>query len=232
VFDVGGNVVDGPDAVIPSQEAVDASVDFSDGVFPPQGWTILRQPADVTSVTIDSASPSQGPNVMRCTADPPAGGADAVACIARDLPAGRFEWLAEGRFNVSALQVPPGMSLRLIQFRTIHDELSVAARVRRTAHGWEMGLVVRNPDGSLTSEDGGSMALDAWRSWMVHVRRVGTRESTAILSVDGSERVRLNWDTATADPRAVRAGITRIPDGGSAIVLADFFRVTEATALP
>ena len=180
VIDVGGNVVEGVDAVIPSQEAVDACVDFCDGVLPPPGWTILRQPPDVTSVSIDSASASQGPNAIQCTADSPAGGADAVACIARDLPAGRFEWLAQGRFKLNALQLDPGTSLRLIEFRTIHDELSVAARVRRTVDGWQTGLVVRNPDGSLTSDDGGSVPLDAWRTLTVHVRRIGTPESTAI----------------------------------------------------
>jgi hypothetical protein len=233
VIDVGGNVVAGAAAVLPLHEAVDARVVFNDGVLPPPGWRIIIEPADVASVVIDAATAYQGANAMRCTANPPAGGAPGVACIAADLPAGRFEWLAEARLNLSAVHLAAGKSLRLIQFQTGQDELSVAARIRKADEGWRMGLVARNPDGSLTSEDADSgVALDEWQHWKLHVRRLGTRESTAVLSVDGAERARLNWDTAAADPRAIHAGIVRLQDGASAAVSVDFFRVTEATALP
>jgi hypothetical protein len=232
VIDVGGNIVEGADAVLPNQEAVDESVEFEDGVLPPPGWRIRRERADEDSVVIEPGASCQGSNAMRCTAHPPDGGGPAAACIVTDLPPGRFEWLAEGGFNLTGVQLAAGKTLRLIEFRTINDQLSAAARIRQTDEGVRVGLVARNPDGWLMSEDAASGAgLDGWQTWRLHVRRVGTRESTAVLSVDGAERVRLNWDTTAADPRAVRTGITRIPDGGNATVLVDYFKITEATAL-
>lgn len=118
---------------------------------------------------------------------------------------------------MKALQLTGGQSLTLLQLQTGDDELSVAARIRRVASRLRMGLVARRQDGTLTSEDSESaVTLDAWRLWRLHVRRIGIRETTAILSLGSSEQARLNWDTSAVNPRAIRAGISRLSAGATA----------------
>ena len=230
-IDVRGNVFQGDDADIPNRTVTDLRVDFETCAMPPDGWTVRRVPGEATTVALAPAAAYKGWKGMLCAASPVAVGADGIACLEAALPEGRFEWLAEARFNVDPLHLTAGQSLRLIQFQTSAGDLSVAARIRGTGAGLRVGLLVRNPDGLLLSETSERhVTLDTWRLWKLLVRRVGTRETTAILTVGTAERVRVNWDTTAGEPRVVRAGIAQLSKGASATVLVDNLRVTEATA--
>jgi hypothetical protein len=232
VIDVGGTVAQGTDFPIPNQTAADTRVDFEDGLMPPAGWrAILSGPTGATTTVNDPAAAYAGSRGMRCTVSATDEGGARAACIESSLPEKRFEWMVKGRFRLKALQLADGQSICLLQFQTGDDQLSVAGRIKKLDNGLRVGLLARRPDGSLEAEESQSpVALRRWHEWKLHVRRVGTRETTAILSLDDVERVRLNWDTSSAEPRSVRAGIARISQGGTATVLADGLRVTEATA--
>jgi len=63
------------------------------------------------------------------------------------LPAGRFEWIAEGWFNPTALDLTPNGSIHLLRFLSGED-LSVAARIFRHEGGLLLaGIIVDHVPG-------------------------------------------------------------------------------------
>jgi Peptidase family M23 len=60
---------------------------------------------------------------------------------------------------------------------------------------------------------------------------VHQRQVIGTVGVERTEQVRLNCDTSVAELRRVEVGITRLSSGGTATMLVDDVRVTEATAL-
>ena len=63
--------------------------------------------------------------------------------------------------------------------------------------------------------------------------RIGTRESTAVLSLDENdkmkEQARLNWDSTASEPTVLRAGIGLLSAGAEATVLTDELRVSKSS---
>ncbi|CAA9889426.1 Peptidase family M23 (fragment) [Candidatus Methylobacter favarea] len=154
------------------------------------------------------------------------------------LPAGRFEWIAEGWFKPTILKFaandPDGPidQIQLLRFQNGED-LSVAVRIIRHKGGLLLAGIVANDrdDGLKRANSSAVILLDEWLRWRLHLLQIGTRESTAVLYLDNDgvmeERVRLNWDSTAIEPSVLRAGIARLPAGAKATVLADELRVSE-----
>ena len=121
------------------------------------------------------------------------------AGIEYSLPSGRFEWIAEGWFNPTVLDLAENQSIHLLHFRN-GDNLSVAARIRNEAGSLLAGIVAKDLDGSLKVANSSAIILPGvWRRWRLHLLRIGTRETTAVLYLDEDgklkEQDRLNWDS-------------------------------------
>jgi hypothetical protein len=86
----------------------------------------------------------------------------------------------------------------------------VADGIRNDGGTFRAGLV-KNPDDTFVSDDGGIIAAHRWRRWRLELLRVASRATTAILCRDDSgcmkEQVRLNWDSIDREPATLRAGI-------------------------
>ena len=150
------------------------------------------------------------------------------AAIERVLPAGRFEWTAECWFNPTALDLNPGQAIDLLHLRSNVTDLSVAARIHKDVDTFRAGIIVKNPDDTvIPSNSAVVVARDTWRRWKLHLLRIGTRETTAVLFLDDDERLRINWDSTTHEPRKLRAGIALSSAGARATILADQLRLTE-----
>lgn len=90
------------------------------------------------------------------------------------------------------------------------------------------GIIVKNPDGTLSPKSSTTViAQDTWCKWKLHLLRVDTRETTAVLSLDDREKLRVNWDSTAFERRALRAGIGLASAGARATVLTDELRLTE-----
>jgi hypothetical protein len=154
------------------------------------------------------------------------------------LPAGRFEWITEGWFKPAILEFAandpndPSDQIQLLRFQNGED-LSVAARIIRHKGGLLLaGIVVNDRDDGLNRADSSAVILlNEWRRWRLHLLRIGTRESTAVLYLDNDgvleERARLNWDSTAIEPAVLRTGIGLSPAGAKATVLVDELRVSE-----
>ena len=94
------------------------------------------------------------------------------------------------------------------------------------------GIVAKEPDGTFPDSDSAAVIAPGWRKWRLHLLRIGTRESTAVLYLDEDgemvEQARLNWDSTAFEPLALRAGIGLTSAGARATVLADELRLTES----
>jgi hypothetical protein len=221
VVDLGGNVSVGEVIAIPELSGVEATIDFEDGKMPPPGWQVRKSAsADVTNEA------SSGSRRMRCSVS---GGEDgARACLEHTLPIGRLEWSAEARCTPVDLDLAPGQSIRLLSLNGSGTS-GVAARIYNVDGNLRAGLVARQPNGRLrTAVSNLAVASGVSRTWRLVLRRLGTRESTAILLVGGTERLRLDWDATLFDVEKVQVGITRLSGGATAVILADQVRLTES----
>jgi hypothetical protein len=149
------------------------------------------------------------------------------------LLAGRFEWIAEGWFNPTVLDLMPNDSIHLLRFLSGED-LSVAARIFRHEGGLLLaGIVAKDLDGDLKVANSSAIISPAvWRRWRLCLRRIGTRESAAVLYLDEDgkmeEQDRLDWDSTASEPTVLRAGIGFSSAGAKATVLTDELRVSES----
>jgi hypothetical protein len=228
VFDIADNLIASGPLSVPSQNGVDESIDFEDGVLPPAGWLKVTSGAG-TAVTLDSSAAHSGSFGMRCVDVSVTETTTQRAGIERSLPPGRFEWLAEAWFTPTALALERSQSILLFRF-TDGQRLIAAAHINQGRETLWAGITVRKPDGSLKPRNSkAAIELGQPRRWKLHLLRLGTRETTAVLFLDGEEAVRLNWDTVGVELLEFRAGIASIPAKASGTIFCDELRLTEAT---
>jgi hypothetical protein len=234
VIDVGDNIATSAEIAVPDQVAVDGFVDFEDGGMPPAGWKVVTSTSGTgTAVTNDVSPAHSGSRGMLCVDDSTTETITQRAGIEFMLPAGRFEWIAEGWFNPIVLDLDKNESIQLLRFLNGED-LSVAARIICREGGLLLaGIAYREADGPQKGEDSAAViAPGVWRKWRLHLLRIGTRETTAALNLDEDgkmkEQVRINWDSTASEPLGLRAGIGSSSAGTRATVLVDELRVSES----
>ena len=165
VIDVGNNIATSAEIAVPDQVAVDEFVDFEDGAMPPAGWKVVRSNSGTgTTVTNDASAAHSGSRGMRCVDDSTTETNTQRAGIEFTLPAGRFEWIAEGWFNPIELHLEQDQSIQLLRFLSGED-LSVAARIICRERGLQLaGIVAKEPDGTFPPEDSAAViATGVWR---------------------------------------------------------------------
>jgi Peptidase family M23 len=229
VIDVGSNIATSSLIPVPNQIATDEKIDFEDCAMPPAGWSTLTSTSGAgTTVSNDPTAAHSGLRGMLCI-DVSKAKSKQRASVEYTLPSGRFEWIVEGWFNPIALDLGSGQAIDLLRFHGGGANLSVAARMCKDGESLRPGVIVKNPDGTLSpSNSTAVVAKDTWRKWKLHLLRIGTRETTAVLYLDDEEKRRVNWDSTTYEPLKLRAGIGLSSVGATATVLTDELRLTES----
>jgi Peptidase family M23 len=232
VIDVRGHIATSAEIAVPNQTMTDEYVDFEDGEMPPKGWTAVTSMAGTgTTVANDTAAAHTGSRGMLSIDNSTAETTTQRAGIEYALPAGRFEWTTEGWFNPAQLGLAEGQSVYLLYFLS-GTNLSVAARIHMGGDSLRAGIVVKQPDGSLKDSDSPAIIeTGVWRKWRLHILRIATRETTAVLYLNEGEQMveqaRINWDSTIFEPRSLRAGIGLSSAGATATVLTDELRLTK-----
>jgi hypothetical protein len=236
VADVSGNTSISMRIGVPDQAAANQYVDFEDGAMPPLGWTVVKSTTGATTTAENHPSAAHsGTRGMRCTDLSKTEGSHQRAGIEHPLASNRFEWAAEGWFNPVELDLTPGQSIRLLEFSGGVD-VSVAARIHHSGGDLHAGIVANMARAAPIVSDSDTIVLvGEWRKWRLHLRRLGTREATAVLSIRKGgellEEARLNWDSSPSELLSFRAGIAWSSAGATATILTDELRLTEATDL-
>jgi hypothetical protein len=232
VMDVSGNSVTSAPIPVPNQTATDELVDFEDGAMPPAGWKLVTSmTGSGTTVANDASAAHSGSRGMLSIDASTTETSTQHAGIEYTLPAGRFEWIAEAWFNPTVLDLAENQSIHLLHFLS-GDDLSVAARIRNEGGSLLAGIVAKDLDGGLkVANSSAVIAPGVWRKWRLHLQRIRTRETTAVLYLDEDstmkEQDRLDWDSTAFEPLVLRVGIGRSSAGASATVLTDELRLTE-----
>jgi hypothetical protein len=232
VIDVGHIVATSEEIAVPNQNSTDEYVDFEDGKMPPTGWKVVTSTTGTgTTVANLRSAAHKKSRGMRSRDASKTETRTQRAGIEHTLPAGRFEWVAEAWFNPTALGLGPGQSVYLLHFLS-GPSLSVAARIRNTTGSLRAGIIVEQPDGTLENSESPVIVVPGvWRKWRLHLLRIGTRETTAVLYLNKGqqlvEQTRINWDSTTSLPTSLRAGIGLTSPGATATILTDELRLTE-----
>lgn len=228
VLDVRGNTVSSGRIAVPRSSAIDELVDFEDRAMPPRGWTAVTTPTGSGMTVANRAAGAHGGRrgmMARDVSTPET--ASRRAAIERTLPVGRSEWLGEGWFKPTRLDLGAGQGLYLLHFLSVAGA-GVAAGVLRNGTTYRAGLAIGRPGAKHASTVSGvEITVDSWRKWTLRLRRLGTREATAILEVDGSEALRVGWDASVFRLDTFRAGIASAPLGTASRLLADEIRVAS-----
>ena len=160
VIDVGGNTVTSAPIPVPNQIATDEKADFEDGAMPPAGWTALTSTSGQgTTVTNDSTAAHSGLRGMLCV-DGSETKSTQRAAIEHVVPAGRFEWLTEGWFNLKERDLDPGQAIDLLHFRSSGTNLSVAARIHKDGDSFRAGIIVKNPDDTVSPSNSAAIVCE------------------------------------------------------------------------
>jgi len=228
VIDIGGKRATSVPIPVPDQEAVDETLTFDDGLMPPAGWMEVTS-ASGTGTSVDSI-PGTGPAgsaAMRCTDNSTTETKTQRAAIEYELPTKRFQWTVSGRFNLKEISLGLRQSVYLLSFHG-DEGLSVAARVHRSGGRLRPGLVAENhsprPKGTGATAE---IRTDRWAVWELQISRLGMREATAVLRVDGVEQDRFTWDSTANEPLRLRVGIGSSDKGATATVLANDVKLSE-----
>ena len=237
VIDVKGNIAKSASLPVPNQIVTDEEENFeAPFLMPPDGWDKVESDSGTgTTVTLDPVAAHSGERGMLSIDHSDTENLRQKAGIEYLLPAGRFEWVAKGWFNPNELNLAPGRTIDLLHFRDGSGaNLSVATRIfRGTKNLLRAGIIVKNPDGTLSPsinlDTAREIEENTWHEWELHVLRIGTRETTAVLILDKCEELRVNWNSTIYEPRRLRAGIGHSSAGVTATVYTDELRLTESS---
>lgn len=220
VFDLGNHVRASADIPVPAQTAVEHSLSFDDGVKVPAGWTgHVSTSGSGTSIANDSTVAHGGCCSLKST-DSDGGSSAQQAALERGLASGRFQWLAEAWLRAETLDL--AADTKQVYLLTFLDTVTPvtspptapstppagAARLQQKGAIYA-GIADRKADGITTGGLNGTVVIGtgSWRKWTLQLLRVGTRETTAVLLLDGAEVVRHSWDTTVREPAAIRVGV-------------------------
>jgi hypothetical protein len=205
-------------------------VDFEDHTFPPQGWELNLLPANV------------------CRPDKNAADAGARSLLSKDLrslqgtlirsglrfalPAHRMSWRLKADIKPTELEMSKGQLIHALAF-LLGDDLLAAACLRKIRNDkYVAGVLIRSADGLLRErinvEKEGEILPDTFVRWELDLFRLGTRQTTAVLRLNGKTVARINGDTTGVEPDTGRVGILHRHSGLQITLHVDQLLLTEA----
>lgn len=222
----GGTVTGGPYAV-GAASTVGDFLDFENGQHPPAGWSVMTSTNGTgTTLQNDGAAAINGARGLHPRDASTTEGSSQVAALETPLPGGRIEWTAEALIRPVSYGLAsgsPGQNAQLLLFRSAGG-LSCAAVIRNNSGVLQPGVYVRNPDASTTVDFASGAAPAGLARWTLSVTRIGTRETTIVLYLDGLEVSRKVWDGRTYEPDALRGGLGFISATATAEIHLDDLR--------
>jgi hypothetical protein len=230
VMDVRGGVTTSTPMGIPVAPALNLTVDFEDGNMPPSGWTAATTSSGMgTTVVNDPIAAHAGTRGLLATDASSTEISAQRAAIEVSIPAGRFEWKADAWVDPMTLILGTSQSVYPLYF--LHGSSYVAAaRVYNNAGTLLAGIAYKKKMGPPFGGVNSALVVDqnVWKKWTFSLLRIGTRETTGVLYIDGIEQVRASWDPGSKkEPSAFRAGIGLSSTGSRATLAVDDVQVAE-----
>ena len=211
------------------EEPVDSRVGFEDQTFPPQGWELNLLPGNVCLP--DENAAHAGSRGLLCQDLRSLQGPLIRSGLRFALPPRRMSWRLRADIKPTELEMSKGQLIHALAF-LVGDDLLAAACLRKIRNDKHVaGVLIRSADGLLRErinvEKQGEILPDSWVRWELDLIRLGTRQTTAVLQLDGDEVARINGDTTGVEPETGCVGILHRHGGLQITLHVDQLRLTE-----
>jgi hypothetical protein len=143
-----------------------------------------------------------------------------------------MSWRLRAVIKPTELEMDKGLAIHPLAFFA-RDELVAAACLRKIQNDeFVAGVVLRSAAGLLKErinvDEKKKIFNDTPVSWGLELLRLGTRQTTALLRLDGQEVARINGDTTTVEPDSAWVGILHRHNGLQITLHVDQLLLTEA----
>jgi hypothetical protein len=219
------------------EKPVNSRVGFEGQTFPPQGWQLNLLPGNVCRP--DEAAALTDSRGLLCQDLESLQGTliRAGLCFALPvgrLPVGRFpmSWRLKADIEAAELQMDKGLVIHPLAF-LIGDDVVAAACLRKIRDDeYVAGVLIRSADGlfreRINVRKEGEIIPDGPARWELDLPRLGTRQTTAVLRLDGKEVARINGDTMSVEPDTGCVGILHRHSALQITLHVDQLLLTEA----
>jgi hypothetical protein len=152
------------------------------------------------------------------------------------LPVGRLpfrpmSWRLKADIKPAELQMDKGLVIHPLAFLA-GDNLVAAACLRKIRNDeYIAGVLIRSADGLFRERidvNEGEIFRDGSVGWELELLRLGTRQTTTVLRLDGNVVALINGDTTSVEPDTGCVGIMHRHSGLQITLLVDQLRLTEA----
>jgi len=216
------------------EKPVNSLVDFEGQTFPPPGWELNLLPGNVCEP--DEAAPLKGARDLLCQDLQSLPGTLIRAGLRFALPVGRLpvrpmSWRLEADIKATKLQMDKGLVIHPLAF-LVGDDLVAAACLRKIrSDKLVAGVLIRSADGLFRERidvSEGVILPDVSVRWELDLLRLGTRQTTAVLRLNGNVVTRINGDTTGVEPDTGCVGILHRNSGLQITLHVDQLLLTEA----
>lgn len=217
------------------EKPVNSRAGFEDGeTFPPPDWELsvlsgnVCQPDEAAALKDDRGLLCQDLQSLQGTL------IRAGLCFA--LPIGPLRvrpmsWRLKADIKPAELQMDKGLVIHPLAFLA-GDDLVAAACLRKIRNDeYIAGVLIRSADGLFRERidvNEGKISTDGPVGWELDLIRLGTRQTTAVLRLDGNVVARINGDTTDVEPDTGCVGILHRHSGLQITLHVDQLRLTEA----
>jgi hypothetical protein len=142
-----------------------------------------------------------------------------------------MSWRLRADIRPAALLMDKGLVIHPLAF-LIGDDVVAAACLRKTTDdAYFAGVLIRSADGLFRERinvSKGKILLNGLVRWELDLLRLGTRQTTAVLRLDGKVVARVNGDTTSVEPDTCCVGILHRHSGLQITLHVDRLLLTEA----
>ena len=221
--------------LVAGKKTVNSRAGFEEGeAFPPPGWELSLLPGNVCRP--DEAAALTGSRGLLCQDLQSLQGTLIRAGLRFALPVDRspvrpMSWRLRADIQPAELQMSKGQVIHPLAF-LIGDDLVAAACLRKIRNDeYIAGVLIRSADGLFREKIDvieGQISTDSPFNWELDLLRLGTRQTTAVLRLDGNVVARINGDTTSVEPDTACVGILHRHSGLQITLHVDQLRLTEA----
>jgi hypothetical protein len=211
------------------EKPVNSHVGFEDQTFPPDGWELSLLPGNVCRP--DENAAHVGSRGLLCQDLRSLQGTLIRAGLRFALPACRMSWRLKADIKPTELEMSKGQLIHALAF-LLGDDLVAAACLRKIRNDkYVAGVLIRRADGLLRErinvEKEGEILPDTFVRWELDLFRLGTRQTTVVLRLNGKTVARINGDTTGVEPDTGCVGILHRHGGLQITLHVDQLRLTE-----
>jgi hypothetical protein len=218
------------------EKPINSRVGFEGQTFPPRGWESHVLPGNVCRP--DEAAALRGNRGLLCQDLQNLQGTLIRAGLRFALPVNHLpartrpmSWRLKVDIKPAELQMDKGLVIHPLAFLISDDLVATACLPKIRSDKLVAGVLIRSADGLFRERidvSEGEIFRDGWVGWELDLLRLGTRQTTAVLRLDGNVVARINGNTTGVEPDTGCVAILHRHSGLQITLHVDQLLLTEA----